>query len=75
MRGYLAADGFPQFIDGLCVRAAGYASFVFDPWQQPGQYFAAPPATLRLSKSSSPEVGSRSRDKVSSCGVALEPAF
>ncbi len=75
MRGYLAADGFPQFIDGLCVRAAGYASFVFDPWQQPEEYFAQPPSTIKLSKSSSPEVTSPSRDKVSSCGVALEPAF
>jgi len=75
MRGYLAADGFPQFVDGLCVRGAGYASFVFDPWQQPEEYFAPPPSTIRLSKTASPEVTSASRDKVSSCGVALEPAF
>jgi hypothetical protein len=75
MRGYLAADGFPQFVDGLCVHAPGYASFVFDPWQQPEEYFVAPPSTIRLSKSASPEVTSPSRDKVSSCGVALEPAF
>lgn len=75
MQGYLAADGFPQFIDGLCVHAAGYASFVFDPWQQPEDYFAAPPGTIRLSKSSSQEVASASHDKVSGCGVALEPAF
>jgi len=75
MRGYLAADGFPQFVDGLCVHAAGYASFVFDPWQQPEDYFAPPPGTIRLSKSSSPEVASASHDKVSGCGVALEPAF
>lgn len=75
MRGYLAADGFPQFVDGLCVHAAGYASFVFDPWQQPEDYFAPPPGTIRLSKSSSPEVASASHDKISGCGVALEPAF
>jgi hypothetical protein len=75
LAGYLAADGFPTLVDSECARAPGYAPYVFDPWEQPEDYFVTPPTTITLNESSSPQGRTIASTRVSPCGIALEPAL
>jgi hypothetical protein len=75
LQGYLAADGFPTLVDSECARAPGYAPYVFDPWEQPEDYFVKPPSSIALNKSSSLQGVTTASTRVSACGIALGPAL
>jgi hypothetical protein len=71
MPGVLAADGIPFVLSSLCVRADGYAPFVFDPWKEG----ARPPDPKNFEIALRPATGmvEKTDSSLSKCGLPLGP--
>jgi hypothetical protein len=70
MQGMLTGGGFPAVVESFCVRAPGYASFVFDPWQRADDAVGGPPPVVALKKSAAPDAPEPATGSVSKCGIA-----
>jgi hypothetical protein len=73
MPGILAADGLPFVLSSYCVRADGYAAFVFDPWRQEAE--RAHDATSEIRLRHSTEHAEKPDASLSRCGLPLGPSL